>query len=215
MHRVPYGRAVDLAALVSESIVEDSALLAARERAHELGLTVTGPDTGSLLSVLSTLLQARTVVETGTGAGVSALWILRGMRSDGVLTSIDTDGDHQRLARETLAHAEIRASRARLITGDALEVLPRLTDGGYDLVHLDAQPATYPEQLEQARRLLRPGGVVVISGVLRGARGSRDPAALGAKSVLDQAAAWEADGVARRALIPCDDGALIIVTPNG
>jgi predicted O-methyltransferase YrrM len=205
---------VDLAALVSDSLVEDAPLLAARERARELGLTVVGADTGSLLGLLARVLQARTAVETGTGAGVSALWILRGMRPDGVLTTIDVDGDHQRLARETLTSAEIPTSRARLITGDALEVLPRLTDGGYDLVHLDAQPATYPEQLEQAKRLLRPGGVVVVSGVLRG-RGSRDPDAQGAKLVLEQASAWELDGSARRALLAADEGVLVVTAPIG
>jgi predicted O-methyltransferase YrrM len=204
---------VDLAALVSESVVEDAALTGARERARELGLPVTGAETGALLSVLATLVNARTAVETGTGAGISALWILRGMRTDGVLTSIDADGDHQRLARETLVHGDITTSRARLITGDALEVLPRLTDGGYDLVHLDAQPATYPEQLDQARRLLRPGGVVVLSGVLRGGHGARDKDALGSRAVLDLTAGWDADGTARRALFPLDDGVLVLATP--
>lgn len=205
---------MDLAELIADALAEDPALSTARERAHELGLPVTGPATGSLLSALATLVDARTAVETGTGAGVSGLWILRGMGPDGVLTSIDSDADHQRLARETLAHAEIAPSRARLITGDALEVLPRLTDAGYDLVHLDAQPSTYLEQLEQARRLLRAGGVIAISGVFRGARGPRDPDSIGTRAVRDQAAAWQADGIARRAFVPTDDGLLVIATPH-
>ena len=48
-----------------------------------------------------------------------------------------------------------------------LEVLPRLTDGGYDLVLVDASPADHPRYLDEALRLLRPGGV---AGAARRAR---------------------------------------------
>jgi predicted O-methyltransferase YrrM len=63
--------------------------------------------------------------------------MLRGMRPDGVLTSVDTEAEHQRLAKETFTEAGIPPQRARLIPGAALEVLPRLTDGHYDLVFAD------------------------------------------------------------------------------
>lgn len=205
---------MDLAALVAEALVEDAPLVAARQRATDLGVRSATPETGSLLSTLAALVGARTAVETGTGTGVSGLWIVRGMRADGTLTSIDINADHQRIARETFVHAEVTGARYRLIAGDALEVLPRLTDRGYDLVHLDAQPGSYPEQLEQARRLLRPGGVLVVSGVLSGPRTSREPGAVGGRAVLTQITAWEAEGSARAAVLPVGDGVLVM-TPTG
>ncbi|MCW2781693.1 MAG: O-methyltransferase [Marmoricola sp.] len=112
------------------------------------------------------MLDARAVVEIGTGTGVSGLWLLRGMRPDGVLTSVDTEAEHQRLARETFNEGGIPAQRARLIPGAALEVLPRLTDGHYDLVFCDGDKQEYPDYLTEALRLLRPGGVVVFDNAL-------------------------------------------------
>ena len=64
------------------------------------------------------------MVEVGTGAGVSGLWLLRGMRPDGVLTTVDQDPEHQRAARQAFGEAGIPSGRARLIVGNALEVLP-------------------------------------------------------------------------------------------
>jgi predicted O-methyltransferase YrrM len=112
------------------------------------------------------VLEARAVVEIGTGTGVSGLWMLRGMRSDGVLTSVDIEAEHQRLAKETFTEAGVPAQRARLIPGSALEVLPRLTDGHYDLVFCDGDKEEYSDYLTEALRLLRPGGVVAFDNAL-------------------------------------------------
>jgi predicted O-methyltransferase YrrM len=112
------------------------------------------------------VLEARAVVEIGTGTGVSGLWLLRGMRSDGVLTSVDIEAEHQRLAKETFTEAGVPAQRARLIPGSALEVLPRLTDGHYDLVFCDGDKAEYSAYLKEALRLLRPGGIVAFDNAL-------------------------------------------------
>lgn len=118
-----------------------------------------------VLWFLTAVLRARAVVEIGTGSGESAVWLLRGMVPDGVLTSIDLDPDAQRAARLTLTDAGIPSSRTRLITGMASEVLPRLTEGGYDLVFADAQRTEYPRFLELGTRLLRPGGAIVFAGL--------------------------------------------------
>jgi predicted O-methyltransferase YrrM len=88
------------------------------------------------------------------------------MRPDGVLTTIDVEPEHHRAAREAYAEAGVPSNRVRLISGRALEVLPRLTDGAYDLVFCDADKREYPDYLEQALRLLRPGGVVVFDNAL-------------------------------------------------
>jgi predicted O-methyltransferase YrrM len=151
----------------AESFVEeDDVLAAARSRAEEVGAVPIGSGCGAALCFLASVMEARAVVEIGTGAGVSGLWLLRGMRSDGVLTTIDIEAEHQRLARESYNDAGIPPQRARTIAGAALDVLPRLTDGHYDLVFCDGDKTEYAAYLKEALRLLRPGGVVVFDNAL-------------------------------------------------
>ena len=151
-------------------VAEDAVLRAARGRAAEVACPVTRPGVGAVLRMLAAALRAKAVVEVGTGAGVSGLWVLRGMRTDGVLTSIDVEAEHQRLARQAFTEAGFPASRVRLINGRALEVLPRLADGSYDMVVVDAAKAEYGDYLAEALRLLRPGGAVAFDSALRGGR---------------------------------------------
>src|SRR4029079_4024294 len=147
-------------------VEEDDVLAAARARAEEVGAVAIGSGGGAALRFLASVIEARAVVEVGTGAGVSGLWLLRGMRADGVLPTIDIEAEHQRLARETFNDAGIPVQRARTIAGAALDVLPRLTDGHYDLVFCDGDKAEYAAYLKEALRLLRPGGIVAFDNAL-------------------------------------------------
>jgi predicted O-methyltransferase YrrM len=142
-------------------------LHAARRHAAEVGGAVpVGPATGAALRFIAAAIGARSVVEIGTGCGTSGIWLLRGMRPGGVLTSVDIEPEHQRLARKAFVDAGFASSRYRLISGRALEVLPRLADGAYDMVFCDADKQEYPEYLIAALRLLRPGGVVAFDNAL-------------------------------------------------
>jgi predicted O-methyltransferase YrrM len=147
-------------------LAEDDTLADARRRGGELGAVPIGTGGGATLRFLAASLTARAVVEIGTGAGVSGLWLLRGMAPEGVLTTIDVEAEHQRVARETFAAAGVPANRTRLITGRALDVLPRLTDGAYDLVFCDGAKSEYGDYLTEAMRLLRPGGIVAFDNAL-------------------------------------------------
>lgn len=143
------------------------------------GAVPVAPLTGATLRFLAAAIGARAVVEIGTGYGTSGLWLLRGMRAGSVLTSVDLEPEHHRLARSVFAAAGFAASRYRLITGRALEVLPRLADGAYDLVFCDADKREYAEYLTAALRLLRPGGIVAFDNALWADEGGnvahRDP----------------------------------------
>ena len=147
-------------------VPEDDVLTRARERAQEVGVVAIGSGGGAALGFLASVREARAVVEIGTGTGVSGLWLLRGMRSDGVLTTVDIETEHQRLARETFNEAGIPTQHARTIAGAALEVLPRLTDGHYDIAFVDGDKAEYTACLREALRLLRPGGVLAFDNAL-------------------------------------------------
>jgi predicted O-methyltransferase YrrM len=147
-------------------LTEDETVSEARPKGSELGATPIGTGGGAVLRFLAASITAKAVVEIGTGAGVSGTWLLRGMAEDGVLTSIDLEAEHQRVARQTYTNAGFAASRVRLISGRALEVLPRLSDGAYDLVFVDAAKSEYGEYLVEALRLLRPGGIVAFDNTL-------------------------------------------------
>jgi predicted O-methyltransferase YrrM len=205
----PFGAGVTFA---EGFIAEDTVLTSARIRASEVGCVPIGSGGGAALRLLAAAIDARAVVEVGTGTGVSGVWLLRGMRSDGVLTSIDLESEHQRLARQTFTDAGFPATRTRLINGRALDVLPRLADGSYDLVLVDADKAEYPEYLAEALRLLRPGGIVALDNALWSGRVA-DPAARDAESV----ALREVSRLVREdenlvpALLPVGDGLLVAI----
>jgi predicted O-methyltransferase YrrM len=151
----------------AEYVPEDEPLLAARANAADLGGTEPVlPAVGAALRFLACAVGARTAVEIGTGCGSSGIWLLRGMRPGSTLTSVDTEPEYQRMARKAFTQAGFAQNQARLILGRALDVLPRLSDGTYDLVFCDADARDYVDYLTAALRLLRPGGVVAFNNAL-------------------------------------------------
>lgn len=145
------------------------------------------------------------MVEVGTGTGVSGLWLLRGMHPDGVLTTVDLEGEHLRLAREGFSAEGVAAARTRLITGRALDVLPRLADGAYDVVFIDGPADEMSACLTEAVRLLRPSGLVIFGG------------AFGHDKVADPAQR-DPETIARRTLVNAvreDERLLPVLLPTG
>lgn len=199
----------DFANLVADEPVP---IASARAHAAEVGCPAIAPAVGATLAALGTAVRARAIVEIGTGAGVSTLWLLAGIRPDGVLTSVDSDGEHQRAARLALVEADVPTPRARLINGSAADVLPRLADGGYDLVFCDASPGDYPGYLGHLQRILRPGGILAWHGLLWRDRvadqSARDPDTVAWRDLI---AALRADPALRLAVLPVGDGLLIAV----
>lgn len=193
-----------------EFVKEDEVLSAARARAAEVSAVPIGTGGGAALRFVAALLNAKNVVEVGTGCGISGLWMMRGMRPDGVLTTVDIEADHQRLAKQAFTEAGIPAQRVRLISGAALEVLPRLTAGHYDLVFCDGDKQEYPQYFQQARRLLRPGGVVAFDNSLWHDRVAdptvRDPDTLAIRETLSEVV--EDEGFLA-VLLPAGDGLLL------
>ncbi|MFD4367891.1 O-methyltransferase [Rhodococcus sp. NPDC058521] len=194
----------------TEGVVrEDEALEMAREKADDLGATPVSPAVGSALAMFARMLDAKTVVEVGTGAGVSSLWLLRGMRDDGVLTTIDYEPEHQRVAKQSFRASQIAPARTRLINGSALDVLPRLADEAYDLVFVDSGPADHPHFVREGVRLLRPGGTIVLHNALANGRvvdhAQRDPDTI---AVREAAKALAENEQLIRVLFPLGDGLL-------
>jgi len=147
-------------------IPEDTHLSNARAKSTDLGLNPIGQGVGALLKFLASTIDASNVVEIGTGTGVSGLWLFRGMNSAGVLTSIDSDQERQRAAKEIFSEAGIAPNKIRLIAGRALEVVDKLTDNAYDLMFINGDKLEFETLFEQSLRLLRPGGLLVFHNIL-------------------------------------------------
>jgi predicted O-methyltransferase YrrM len=148
-----------------EFINESEPITRARMRAEELGIECITASVGSHLAVLASATGAKAIVEAGTGTGVSGLWLLAGA-PNAVLASIDVEPEHQAAAKVAFAEAKIPLARTRVISGRAIDVMSNMADAAYDLVFLDADRDTLEEQLREAVRLLRPGGVVAIAHAL-------------------------------------------------
>jgi predicted O-methyltransferase YrrM len=150
----------------AEDFVDESEVLrAARGRAEELGLECITPSVGAHLALIASALGAKAIVEAGTGTGVSGLWLLSG-NDDCVLATIDTEPEHQVAAKASFKDGKIAATRTRVINGKSSEVMSNMADSAYDLVFLDADRETLEQQMREASRLLRPGGVIAIAHAL-------------------------------------------------
>ena len=178
----------------------------ARERAIDLGCLPVERAVAATLRLLARLVGAKAIVEVGTGTGVSAAALLAGAVPGAMLTSIDIEAEHQRIAREMLDQLGFEHAKVRLIAGRALNVLPRLSDGAYDVLLADADCQDYAEIAEHAARLLRPGGVAVFTGVLSS---SADQDESDAQALLDLATVLEHDAVWTTALLPVGTGLLV------
>lgn len=178
--------------LVGELVAEDEALVAARELGRERGLPPieVAPNQGAFLALVARMAGARRVLELGTLAGYSTIWLARAVGAQGHVTTVELDPRHAEVAQENLARADV-GERVEIAVGPALDVLARLAESGtepYDLVFLDADKANMAAYLELALRLTRSGSVIVGDNVVR--RGavvdpsSDDPSVQGSRAFL-------------------------------
>jgi predicted O-methyltransferase YrrM len=201
----------DGAAYADRFAVESPEMEAARSRASLLaGSPPVQPAIGAALAVLAAGVEARSVVSIGSGGGLAGLWLLRGMRTDGVLTALDGDPEQLRAARKAFAAAGVAAGRARLIFGTPAEVLPRLSPGAYDMVVCDGPPREYSEHLAALLDLVRVGGTLTCHGLLEGGRiaerTARDPQTVAWREI---SRAVREDETLLSAVLPIGTGLLV------
>ncbi|PSS49453.1 O-methyltransferase [Pseudomonas sp. BBP2017] len=122
------------------------------------------PEQGQLLALLVRLIGAQRVIEVGTFTGYSALCMAQAMEQ-GQLLCCDLPGSYNAIAWRYWQEAGI-AERIELRLAPALQTLATLPSACYDLIFIDADKANYPRYLEEALRLLRPGGLVLFDNTL-------------------------------------------------
>ena len=197
-----------------EFVVEPADISQARQHSLEQGVEAVSPAIGAQIAVIAAASAATTILEIGTGVGVSGLWLLSGA-PHAILTSIDTEIDYQQLARKAFADAGIPANRTRLIGGRALDVLPRMNESSYDIVFVDADPQSVIEYVEHGLRLASPGGTVLVAHALWRGRVAdptqRDDTVTGYRALLREIAGSDA---VISALSPVGDGLLQLAKVN-
>lgn len=203
-----------------ESTLEPEHIARARAHALELGAAPISAPVGAQCAVIAAASQALNIVEIGTGAGVSGLWLLHGSPR-ATLTTIDKEPEHLGAARQAFSDARIPAARARFITGRAAEVLPRMNEASYDIVLVDADPDGVIEYVEHGLRLVRAGGTVLVPRVLgHGAVADpvrRDPVTSAYRSLIQETQSSPAvigalsivgEGLLQLTTVPADQAAL-------
>lgn len=184
-------RAVD-EYVVAELVEEDADLVAARTSARHAGLPsheVT-PSQGKLLALLAEMIGARRVLEVGTLAGYSTIWLAKAIGRHGHVTTLELDPVHATLARRNLERSGV-LDRVELLVGPAETSLRHLVDAAvepFDLVFIDADKPGNPRYLELAVQLARPGAVIVGDNVVRDGEvvdaDSADPRVQGVRTFL-------------------------------
>ncbi len=150
---------------VDDAAGENEHIAAARVTSREHGLTPIAPSMGAQYAVATASAAATNIIEIGTGYGVSGLWLLEGA-PEATLTSIDDDYDHHEQSKTIFAQAGYAANKVRLITGNAIDVLPRMNDNDYDVALVDGDPTQLQTNVQHALRLVRSGGIVLIPHAL-------------------------------------------------
>ncbi|HVB95212.1 MAG TPA: O-methyltransferase [Nitrososphaerales archaeon] len=175
----------------------DTALDAALRSSAEAGLPPinVSPPQGMLLMLLARATGARRILEIGALGGYSTIWLARALPAGGLLTTLELDPKHARVASANIR----RAGLSRVVEvrqGPALETLPRLEaerKGPFDLSFIDADKQSNPDYFAWALKLSRPGSLIIVDNVIRdGAvvdRRSRDPDVRGVRRLNDVIAA--------------------------
>ena len=150
---------------------EDEALIAATKSLKEAGMPAISisPNQGKFLQVLALLCNAKNILELGTLAGYSTIWMARALPKDGKLITLEFDPKHAAVAQKNIERAGV-ASQVQIRTGKALDILPQLHAEGagpFDMIFIDADKPPYADYFEWALKLARPGTLIVVDNVIR------------------------------------------------
>jgi predicted O-methyltransferase YrrM len=150
----------------------DEALESALTESRRAGLPEiqVSPNEGKLLRLLAEIAGARRILEIGTLGGYSTIYLARALSESGVVVSLELDREHAEVARRNIERAGL-AGRVEVRVGDARELLAAMVEEGtepFDLIFIDADKGSYPEYLERAVELSRPGSLVLADNTIRG-----------------------------------------------
>lgn len=172
------------------------------------GVVPIDPTRGRFLELVARLRSPRRVLEVGSGAGYSALWFMKGMGRKGVLEAIEIDAEVAELLESVIAKAGL-SRRVKVRRGPALSTLGGLR-GPYDIIFIDADKDEYPEYLEFAIKLTKPGAVIMADNMLwSGATFLRGVRKKGAEGIVEYTKRIFDDQRLSSLIVPLGDGVAI------
>jgi predicted O-methyltransferase YrrM len=181
----------------------------ARKNGEEIGVQDPSPAVGNFLKFVTQLTGAKSVVEIGTSSGVGGLWVLQGLASEGVLTTIDAEREHSKIARTIFEEADIAVTKYRIITGNLIDVVGKLADDSYELL-ITRDAMDLFEIVQESHRLLKRGGLLVVDQALSAGKVAdttqRDPESISRRDaikVIKEDARWSSS------VIPIGAGILV------
>lgn len=150
---------------------EDEALLAVEKSIHDANMPPISisPNQGKFLQVLAMLAGAKKILEMGTLAGYSTIWLARALPPGGKLVTLEYDPQHAEVARKNIDRAGV-GGLVDIRIGKAIEWLPRIKAEGigpFDMIFIDADKPPYLQYFEWAIELSRPGTLIVADNVIR------------------------------------------------
>lgn len=174
----------------------------------------TSPEAAGLIAFLIEATGARQVLEVGCFTGHATLAMALALPKDGKVTTLDVNRDWQELGRRHWQEAGV-ASRIEFREGHALQTLEALLAEGradrYDLALIDADKKTYPDYLAWCRRLVRPGGLIVLDNMLwRGRVADPSDDSRQTRTLRDLNAQIHADPDLAMVLVPVGDGMTLL-----
>ena len=155
--------------ITQQVVQEDQVLRSATEATVASGLPqiAVAPNQGKLLFLFARLLGAKRILEIGTLAGYSTIWLARGLARGGRVVTLEADAKHAEVARKNFARAKL-TRQIDLRVGKALETLPDVPKRPrFDLVFIDADKPNIPDYFSWALRLTRHGGLIIVDNVVR------------------------------------------------
>lgn len=187
---------------------EDPFLLELKAAAEEAGIPAIwiAPEQGAFMEIILRSAGAQVVVEVGTLAGYSAICMARGLGEDGRVLTLEASSKHAAFAEEWIGRSDV-AGRVEVRQGRGADLLPKVGDASVDAVFLDADKQSYGLYLEEARRILKPGGLLLVDNAFAFGRlleeDCEDPSVLALREFNDTLAAdADFDGV----MVPLGDG---------
>lgn len=127
------------------------------------------PNQGKLLHILAQIQGANRILELGTLAGYSTIWLARALPPNGKLITLEANPKHAEVARKNIDRAGL-SKIVEIRVGAALDTLPQLANEGqlpFDFVFIDADKANIPDYFQWALKLTRRGSVIVVDNVIR------------------------------------------------
>jgi predicted O-methyltransferase YrrM len=199
----------DMNAFAENYAHEDYFMQLARKNGEEVGVIDPTPAVGNFLKFATELTGAKSVVEIGTNSGVGSLWVLQALANDGVLTTIDAEREHSKIARTVFEEADIPATMYRIITGNLIDVVGKLADNSYELI-ITRDAMDLFEIVQESFRLLKSGGLLIIDQALSGGKVAdstqRDPESIARRDaikVIQEDSRWSSS------VIPIGAGVLV------